>query len=335
MQIEPLLAGLARNPAVPEDLLVRLAHQRRAAQQMVWRRPTLSDQVASVILAHQDPRMLIHLHAGRVSPAVMEQIRTHPDPAVGDARRNQAMAWIDAGAGVPIDVLEQLLDTGRALLARDANPKVRVAVADAWWDPPPQVRHALLTDPDPQVRAAAARRTRPPVPENVQPALLADPVTRAHVARYAVVTEAEALALATDPDPAVREAVAGNPHLPAAVLRALLTDPQPDVRAIAILHRLADDDTRRQIHADLAGAAAGGDIDAEVALEYANYLVPDWVAEVPVTQRLVYLDSPLIALRRALAASADLPEEAWARLDADPSLLVRRTATPVGVLRRR
>ena len=66
MRVESLLTGLARNPAVPEDLLIRLAHHRRAAQQMVWRRATLSDQVAAVILAHRSPRMLIHLHAGRV-----------------------------------------------------------------------------------------------------------------------------------------------------------------------------------------------------------------------------------------------------------------------------
>lgn len=165
MRIEPLLAGLVRNPAVPEDLLIRLAHHCGVARQMVWRRATLSDQAATVILDHRDPRMLIHLHADRVSPAVMDQIRTHPDPDVRDARRNQAMAWIDNGAGVPIDVLEQLLDTDRALLARNPNPKVRTAVADAWWDPPPQARHALLTDPDPRVRAAAARRPHPPAPE--------------------------------------------------------------------------------------------------------------------------------------------------------------------------
>lgn len=326
MQVESLLAGLARNPGVPEDLLVRLAHHQRAAQQMVCRRETLSDQVAAVILAHRDPRMLIHLHPGRVSPVVMDQIRAHPDPDVRDARRNQAMAWIDTGAGLPVDVLEQLLDTDRTLLALDPNPNVRVAVADAWWDPPQQARHALLTDPDPRVRAAAARRPHPPVPAVLQPALLADPATRAYVARSAVVTEVEALALAMDPDPAVREAAAGNPHLPAAALRPLLADPRPDVRAIAILHREIDDATRRQVHADLVAAATGGDIDAEMALMFSDHLVPDWVADVPVVQRLAYLDSPLIAFRRALAATAEIPGEAWARLDADPVLLVRRTA---------
>jgi hypothetical protein len=238
------------------------------------------------------------------------------------------MAWIDNGASLPIDVLEQLMDTDRALLARNPNPRVRAAVADAWWDPPTQAGHALLTDPDPRVRAAAARRPHPPVPETLRPALLADPATRAHIAAYVIMTEAEALALATDPDPAVRQAAAGNPHLPAAALRLLLADPQPEVRAIAVLYRSADDAIRRQVHADLVAAAADGDLDVEVALTFSDHLVPDWVAELPVARRLAYVDSPLIALRRALATSADLPEEAWARLelDADPALLVRRAA---------
>ena len=106
----------------------------------------------------------------------------------------------------------------------------------------------------------------------------------------------------------------------------MLADPQPEVHAIAVLHRAADDATRRQVHTDLVAAAADGDLDAEIALTFSDHLVPDWVAELPVARRLAYVDSPLIALRRAVATSADLPEEAWARLDADPALLVRRAA---------
>ncbi|WP_029723640.1 hypothetical protein [Salinispora cortesiana] len=131
--------------------------------------------------------------------------------------------------------------------------------------------------------------------------------------------------LAAARDDEVREAAARNPTLPVEAVARLVSDPDPVVRAIIAQHRLVDTQTRDRLYAQLAEEVKAGSIEAVVALEW-NFLEPDWVCEEPLPARLMYLESPHVAFRRALARSRDLPPEAWQRLDVDPDWRVGRYA---------
>lgn len=335
---EPKLVGLARNPAVTEDVLVRLARNAVAAHEMSCRRGRLPDAVVIEILAHRNPSSVLNLDGRRASPGMRARIAADPDPAIRDARINFVRSMIERAVFLPIEHLEEAFGRPRLTLAADSDPRVRAAVADAWWDRPADVHTALLTDPEPAVRAAASRRRALPVPVKLQAACLADPATRAYVASYVDLTPELAIALATDPDDEVRQAVAQNPTLPADAVVLLIADPHPFVRSNIVLHRLVDGDTRDRLYAQLAAEAQAGSVDAQVGLEW-NFLEPDWVCEEPLSARLVYLESRHVAFRRALARSRDLPAEAWQRLDHDADWRVRRYAAmrpdvPAAVLER-
>lgn len=320
-----LLLGLARNPAAAEDVLVRLAQHPRAAREMSWRRNVLSDPVVVAILAHRDPRAVLHLHPRRVSAAMIARIARDPDPAIHDALGRFVRHMVERGVPLGIEDLEDCYGQPRSVLARDPDPRIRAAVAAAWWTRPADTHAALLTDADPTVREVASRGHQPPVPVELRPACLADPATRANIAPYAELTAQDAMSLATDPDEHVREAAARNPTLTREAVAMLAADPHPFVRGNIVLHRLVDEDTRDRLYAQLAAEAATGDIDAQVALEW-NPLEPDWVRELPLPARLAYLDSTHVVFRRALAESRDLPPHAWQRLDRDPDRAVRHLA---------
>lgn len=96
--------------------------------------------------------------------------------------------------------------------------------------------------------------------------------------------------------------------------------------------------TRDRLLALVEAEKAAGDDGAWVALHWSD-LAPSWVPEVPLSERLVFLDCPHAVFRRALASSRDLPDEAWQRLDDDADVFVRRVAarrpdTPPQVLLR-
>ncbi|MEO3821067.1 hypothetical protein [Plantactinospora sp. B24E8] len=319
------LSGLVRNPAATEEMLVRLARDPAVARELAgWRRP-LPDPVAEAVLAHRDPDSLLFLRGDRVSPAIRARIAADPDPAIRDAHRDLVRRKVARRVFVPVDDLAEAYGRSPEELARDADPGIRAAVAEAWWAAPAPVRIALLTDPDPTVRAAASRRAQPPVPAELHPACLADPATRAHVAGYAELTDVVAFALATAPDHGTRQAVARNPRLSAEVVAVLVADPHPFVRGVMIQHPGVDERTRDRLHAELVAERAAGSIEARVALE-GDLAVPTWVRDLPLPARLSYLDSPHVVFRRALATCRDLPSEAWQRLDADPDRRVRRSA---------
>jgi hypothetical protein len=292
---------------------------------MSWRRDVLSDPVVVAILAHRDPRAVVHLHPRRVSPAMIARIASDPDPAIHHARGDFVRYTVERGVPLGIEDLEDCYGQPRSVLARDPDPRIRAAVADAWWTRPADIHAALLTDPDPTVREVASRGHQPPVPVELQPARLADPATRANVAPYAELAAQDAMGLATDPDEDVRQAAARNPTLTSDAVALLVADPHPFVRGNIVLHRLLDEDIRDRLYAQLAVEAAAGNIDATVALEW-NPLEPDWVRELPLPARLAYLDSTHVVFRRALAASTDLPPHAWQRLDRDPDRAVRHLA---------
>jgi hypothetical protein len=135
-----------------------------------------------------------------------------------------------------------------------------------------------------------------------------------------------------------RRAVAGNPHLPAEVVPLLLAVGDPVVQVAVAYSRHVDAETRDRLLAMVADQDAAGSIDARVALHWGSAR-PEWLLELPVTDRLAYLDCPHTVFRGILATSRDLPEDAWKRLDDDADLGVRRAAagrpdTPADVLER-
>ncbi|MFE2585027.1 hypothetical protein [Streptomyces sp. NPDC059378] len=334
----PQLSGLGRNPAAPEDVLVRLAVHEAGRHGLSLRRGRLADAVAEAMLAHGDDSTAVRLHGDRISPAMRRRIAGHPVPAIRDAFANFVREMVECGAGLPIAALEEGYGRARTALVGAPNAKLRAAVAQAWYDRPLTVQVGLLADPDPAVRAAATFHRQPGVPPEWRDRCLADPAVRANVARYVPLTPDQFAQLMRSEDERVHQAVAGNPHLTAEMVARFLDVEDPQVRVEMAQSRHVDDATRHRLYALLEAQRAAGSIEAEVALHW-NSSEPQWLREAPLEERIAYLDSPFTIFRYVLATCRDLPEEAWRRLDADPELRVRRAAarrpdTPPEVLER-
>ncbi|MFG2947149.1 hypothetical protein [Streptomyces adustus] len=334
----PQLSGLGRNPAAPEEVLVRLAAHKAGRHGLSQRRGRLADAVAEALLAHGDDSTAVRLHGDRISPAIRRRIAEHPVPAIRDAFVNFVRDMVDRGPGIGITALEEAYGRPRTALVGAPSAKLRAAVAQAWHDRPLAVQVGLLADPDPAVRAAATFHRRPGVPPEWRDRCLADPAVRANVARYVPLTPDQFAQLMRSEDQRVHRAVAGNPHLSAEMVARLSDVEDPQVRVEVAQSRHVDDATRHRLYALVETQRAAGSIEAEVALNW-NPTEPEWLREAPLDERIAYLDSPFTAFRHVLATCRDLPEEAWRRLDADPELRVRRAAarrpdTPPEVLER-
>ncbi|MEU5892245.1 hypothetical protein ABZ835_36230 [Streptomyces sp. NPDC047461] len=321
----PCLSGLARNPAAPEDVLVRIAAHRAGRHGMARRREPLPDAVVEALLAHDDGDVFAGLRAERISPAMRRRIATHPDPAIRDARADFVRQLVERGSTAVLGDLEEVYGRPRSSLVAAPDPRLRAAVAGCWYDRPAEVQTALLADPDPAVRAAATQHRQPGVPAEWRDRCVADPAVRANVAWYVPLTWDQFTELMRTGDEDIQRAVAANPHLTADMVAQLLDVDDPLVRVAVAQSRHVDDATRDRLYALVEARRADGDIDAKVALSW-SFTEPDWMRAAPLDERLSYLDSPHTIFRRVLAGSRDLPEEAWLRLDNDPELSVRRTA---------
>jgi hypothetical protein len=301
------------------------------ASTMAVRRGRLPDDLAEALLELCDPRVALLLDRDdRVSPAVRKRLANHPDAAVREARRRAAREWIAADSFVPLDMLEQLTDqTGPdawTLLAADPDLHVRLAVARSWFDAPEHVRRLLLTDSEPSVRAAACAPPRPPAPADLWPELIGHPATRAWVASYISLTPELAAELATDPDENVRWQVAENPDLPLDVLDSLAATHDPMVWANLVCNRITPELVRAQLYPELEKAIRQSDPSPEamVASMMLAHEEVGWLRQLPLEERVSYLDSPCTVFRRSLARHSDLPAEAIARLERDPDPMVRQ-----------
>jgi hypothetical protein len=146
---------------------------------------------------------------------------------------------------------------------------------------------------------------------------LADPATREPVAAYAELTAGQSLDLAMDSDEGVRISAARNATLSAEALAILASDESASVRGMIAQHRYVDPATRDRIYAD---PDAAGELRSVVLLDFFG---PGWVRELPLSERLVFLECPHVVFRRALAWSRDLPAVAWRGLDQDSDVPVR------------
>lgn len=310
-----VLDGLAGNPALPDDLAVRLLAYRRgnrlAGRQGFAPSPGLCE---AFIAAGQAE----HLARARSLPkGVTAQLARDPDPEV---RR--------ALAGNPLLPPELL-----ARLAADPEAGVRAVAAAAWADPPEEALRALLTDPDPRVRVAACTR-RPP--RDLYEDLLADPCTRVHVVPFLELDRETAALLAADPDEDVRRRLAQHPELAPEVRDLLGRDTNPAVRGAVFERADTPPELRAEIHEGLlagylradedpsSGFEDGGEDDllCYITLTASELRAYPWVAAGPVP----YADSPHLGLRRAAARSKDLPAEVRGRLLGDEDATVRLLA---------
>ena len=334
----PRLSGLARNPAAPEDVLVRLAAHPAGRHGLALRREQLADAVVEALLTQDGADVAMKLREDWISPRMRRRIAEHPDPAIRDGRADFVRQMVDSGVGVDIVLLEETYGAPRTVLAGARDPRLRAAVARSWHDRPMTVQAALLADPDAQVRTAATVRAQPGVPPEWTDRCLADPAVRANVARYVPLTLDQFAELMRTEDEEIRQAVAGNPHLSAEMVARLLEVDDPCVRVAVAQSRHVDAETRNQLYALVEAEREAGGIAARVALDW-SFSEPSWLREAPLDERLTYLDCHQPEFRRVLASCHDLPEEAWRRLDNDPDVGVRRTAarrpdTPPDVLER-
>ena len=323
----PHLSGLGRNPAAPDDVLVRLAVHAAGRHGMDMRRGQLADAVVEALLAHGGGSSAVGLHGERISPAMRRRIAAHPDPAIRDAFRDFVHGMVDRETQIGIADLEEAYGRPRIELVAASTPLLRAAVARAWDDRPLDVQVRLLADPDSRVRATATLHRQLGVPPEWRDRCLADPATRANVADYVPLTWDQFAQLLRSGDERVLQAVAGNPHLSAEMVARLLDMDMDDplVRLAVARSRHVDAATRDRLYALVEAEDAAGSVAAYVALNW-SFSEPDWLRDLPLDERLSYLDCPQATFRRVLASSFDLPEEAYSRLDTDPDLRVRRAA---------
>ncbi|MEU9181818.1 hypothetical protein AB0C90_34290 [Streptomyces sp. NPDC048550] len=335
---QPQLSGLGRNPAAPVDIMVRLAAHAAGRHGLEMRKGQLPDAVVEALLTHGGSDAAVVLHGRRVSPAMRRRIAVHPDPAIRNAFADFVRTMVERGAPMRIEDLVEAYDRPPLELAAGSDPKLRAMVAVAWRDRPMAVQLALLTDPDPGVRAAATRSEHPEVPEKLYEHCLADPAVQANVARRLPLTPDQFAGLLTTGEEAVLHAVAGNPHLTADMVAHLLDSKDPAVRVAVAYSRHTTPQTRDRLLALVEAEDQAGSDEAALALHWSHHS-PSWLRDTPLAERLTYLQCPHAVFRRELAAGRDLPDEAWAQLDDDPDVSVRRAAahrpnTPPRVLLR-
>ncbi|WHT16951.1 hypothetical protein N8J89_27955 [Crossiella sp. CA-258035] len=314
------LTGLAENPAAPEDVLFRLAAEPSVARRLAWRRE-LPDPVVEWLLAHGDPDIAFALDSWFQTETTRQRIATHPDPRIREARR--ASIEHDVRNGDWVTPADLDFYGGLVTLARHQDPVLRAAVARSWVEMPEELRRELLLDRDPAVRALAAGAAHPPVPADLLPRLLADEATRQRVAAYAPLTPAAVRdCLAGDED--LRAELAVNPELPLGARDQLAVDPSPWVRAKVLLRRDLAVDHREQLYRALVASQRAEQDEVRFALDNLEHERPAWLAELPLDDRIGYLDSPIPCFRRTAASSPDLPPEVMRRLDEHPDVEVRR-----------
>ncbi|GLW57653.1 hypothetical protein [Kitasatospora phosalacinea] len=337
------LAGLAENPALPAHLLDRLvaaSHRSHNLRYALARRPDLTAPHLDTLIAHDAHAVALSRHLPK---PVRRRLAAHPDPSVRtalvvSAAPDEERDLFERFATDPApEVRKELAQSDhtpadlRARLAHDPDPEVRATLGQWWTAAPEPVRRSLLTDPEGSVRAAACatyfcRLPHPVPPADLVPALLADPLTRAGAVAHCDPAATDLAGLAADPDPEVRHALAAHPGLPAELRDRLAADPGARVRLAVFARPDTPAADRAALYASVTGPfePPGEDVDEETAIEleidHIQVGIELWMLHLPwvTADPLPHLDSPYPVLRRAAAASPDLPAAARARLLADP-----------------
>ncbi|MFF3562666.1 hypothetical protein ACFYXS_21755 [Streptomyces sp. NPDC002574] len=268
---ERRLAGLALNPAAPDDVLLRLlADGPKVARMTLCEDRPLPDTVVEAVIAHQDrsvrgrfarnphvdparrvrliddPEWFVRalLADGPALPphttpaplpdwAVLHMIRTYDDDILGGlSSRQVSTAFMWAALSHP-------------------DPKVRL-MGIGWRGVPEDARQALLADPDDAVRKRARDRLRHEDPEWVERELPARSChARTHLLLHGALGRKVVESVLTAPAAGDERAmIARNPTLPADVVALLSADPDAEVRRRVAGHSRLPQRWRRALGAD-------------------------------------------------------------------------------------
>ncbi|GAA2286476.1 hypothetical protein GCM10010415_66280 [Streptomyces atrovirens] len=311
------LDGVARNPALPTPLLLRLlafdgggdGPPRDALQ-----RAGLPEPAVVVILAHPNPGARIDFAmSARAEPAQRARLADDLSPEVRAAFAH-GPEWRGPRttvAPLPDDVCARLLDDPApsvrtalldsphlapsfvASLATHRDPAARRSATRAWEILAPGEQSALLADPDPEVRRAAAswecRRDA-----HVTAGLLRDPKSAAEALRRGLLHRADAERCVAERTHLA--ALAENPSLPTDLVERLAVDPDEAVR-LAVSLRPELGETRRMAIDFTVGDFDRGDVE----------WVRDGLTDPEVLRRAATSAHPL--LRRTAAQSPHLPPD--------------------------
>ncbi|MGI5255228.1 hypothetical protein [Actinacidiphila glaucinigra] len=351
------LAGLALNPAAPDDVLLRLlADGPPAARMVLCRDRALPDAVVDAVVRHpdrytrsflarsphaepaqrarllDDPEWFVRAHLAD-APRMPGGVRPRPLPDWAVVRMILTYDNESLGGNLCFQTSAKLMESMRT----HPEPKVR-RMGVAWTGVPDEARDALLADPDDEVRDSVRRHLRHEDPAWVERELPDRPCHgRAHALMHCALSRGVVEGVLNAPvGEGDRWMIAGNPTLPADVVALLAADADPEVRE-RIAHRSdLGPDERRALAADtdprvrLALSVHPALSEAERAA--IDYEVPVGGIFGPVLQGLVPRDPAAVRrdalsghplLRRRAARDQSLPSDLVPRLAADDDLGVR------------
>ncbi|MFG3214702.1 Mucin-2 [Streptomyces tendae] len=343
------LDGVARNPALPTALLLRLlafgADGDRPPRD-VLHRAGLPESAVALILAHPNPGVRIDFAmSARAEPAQRARPADDPSPKVRAAPAHGPEVHDPPAklAPLPDAVRARLLDnpdhavpaalpksphpapTSLAAMATHHRAAARREAVRAWDALPAGERPALPADPDPEVRRAAELQECQQ-DARVSAGLLREPKSAAEALHRGLLDRAAAERCAAERTHLA--SLAENPSLPAGLVERLAADPDEAVR-LAVSPRPELDETRR-----MAIDVTAGDRDTGGGV----WRVRDGLAGPEVMRRAAAWAHPL--LRRAATRSPRLPPDLLrllARAEdpmADILLGVHHPDTPQEVLMR-
>ncbi|WP_370120723.1 hypothetical protein [Streptacidiphilus sp. MAP12-33] len=266
-----------------------------------------AEAAALVPLAHDpDPRVrrcyvvLAPDYRRHVPREALQTLAVEADDKV----RAMTAACLDVPAGI------------RAQLAADPEPVVRKSAVNrkTWKLLSPDLRAALLDDPDPDVRAAVerAKQVDAPLPRTVTQYRADTQDRRRQAAGESPLDRELSVLLASDEDPGIRRALAGNPHTPTDVALQLAEDPDDGVR-LTLSQR---EDLTEEQRAAIAYIVPSG-----------YTYPPKWISENghdPAVARRAAASSHVL-LRRSIAMTRQLPPDVVDLLAKDEDFFVKLT----------
>jgi hypothetical protein len=231
-----------------------------------------------------------------------------------DDRRRRALAGLAANPATPPEVLKRLVAVPEARLPMARRPdlpddlafdllatgETLPAMCIAVRSTSPEVRGTIARHPDLEVREMLD--FQPPV------------------ARAAVAPSTDQL---NHPDWSVRADLVLHPDLPADWRDWLAADPDPHVRAKALLRQEIPEPLRRDRYARMLAESETHVPSLQAVFALRGYCQGlEWVRDLPAEALAEYVDSPIPAMRRAIAQRDDVGP----RYDDDPLVAVRLTA---------
>ncbi|MFG2907176.1 hypothetical protein ACGF13_19185 [Kitasatospora sp. NPDC048286] len=341
----PLLYAVARNPALPPDLLELLLDTADADEELAHALAERTDLDPKQVrrLAGRHEEAATRLAVGGLLPAAEVDPLARPGVAIALLEEGRgAPTWALALSGVAdrylrirlascpglpdeaaealaadqdTDVVAELgLHTRRpdllARLARRPGNDVRRWVA-ANEAAPPELLTALLADEDVHVRGHAAGNPATPATAAAR-VLTDDPMVRRKLAEHPGLPAGLYHRLAEDDTPWIRDNLARNPGIDPPLLRRLATDPDRDVR-----HRLAH---HPYVPLDVLGRLA-------VTVRLGPTLLPRIAGASPDELATLAGDSEP-RVRMLVAQHRDLPAPVRDRLAEDPDASVANSVAP-------